>query len=174
MKNNIQILAVLVITSFLFSCSSDDDLNYQSDFIDSQNAWLHFKELSNNSYKYVVSGGSVFTTYGWETAITVSNGKIIQRQFAFTGNPQNIPDGELEWIENEKEINSHTASNAAEALTLDQIYSIAEKEWLIKRKNTTSYFKSKNDGLISTCGYVKNECMDDCFFGITIKSIEIL
>ncbi|MBA6153818.1 hypothetical protein [Gelidibacter maritimus] len=64
MKKKIHIFTVLLITSFIFSCSSDDDLNYQSDFEASQNAWLHFKESSNNSYKYVVSGGSVFTTYG--------------------------------------------------------------------------------------------------------------
>lgn len=158
----------------MFSCSSDDDLNYQSDFENSQNAWLNFKESSNNSYKYVVSGGSVFTSYGWETTITVSNGKVIQRHFAFTGNPENIPEDHLEWTENENELNSHESSSAADTLILDEIYSRAENDWLIKRKNTTTYFESKNNGLISTCGYVEKECMDDCFIGITIKSIDVL
>jgi hypothetical protein len=121
-----------------------------------------------------VSGGSVFTTYGWETTITVSNGIIIQRDFTYTGNPENIPEDKLEWTENENEINSHEYSSAADALTLDEIYNKAEQEWLIKRKNATSYFESENNRLISTCGYVENGCMDDCFVGITIKSIEAL
>lgn len=169
MKKKIHIFTVLFITSFIFSCSSDNDLNYQSDFEASQNAWLNFKESSNNSYKYVVSGGSVFTTYGWETTITVSNGIIIQRYFTFTGNPEDISENQLEWTENENEINSHESSSAAEALTLDQIYSRAETDWLIKRKNATTYFEFKNNGLISNCGYAEKYCMDDCFVGITIK-----
>ncbi|WP_255474197.1 hypothetical protein [Flavobacterium sp. SLB02] len=44
----------------------------------------------------------------------------------------------------------------------------------MKRKNVTNYFEAKNDGLISQCGYVEKGCMDDCFVGITIKSIERL
>ena len=65
-------------------------------------------------------------------------------------------------------------SNAADALTLDEIYSKAKNEWLVKRKNVTNYFEAKNDGLISTCGYVEKGCVDDCFAGITIKSIQSL
>ena len=174
MKNKIHIITLLFIVSLMFSCSSDDDLNYQNDFENSQNAWLNFKESSNNSYKYVVSGGSVFATYGWETTITVSKGIIIQRHFAFTRNPENIPEDQLEWTENENELNSHASSNAAGALTLDEIYNKAENQWLLKRKNATTYFESKNNGLISTCGFAEKDCMDDCFVGITIKSIVIL
>lgn len=73
---------------------------------------------------------------------------------------------------NESEINTH--QNGAAALTLDEIYVNAKSDWLIKRKNTTNYFESKNDGLISQCGYVEKNCMDDCFVGITISSIERL
>ncbi len=170
MKHRIYFMTLLLISSLISSCSSDDDLNYQNDFENSQKAWLNFKELSNNSYKYVVSGGSVFTTYGWETTITVSDGIIIQRDFRFTSNPED----QLEWTENENEINNHEFSNAADALTLDEIYNKAETEWLIKRKNATSYIESENSGLISNCGYVENGCMDDCFVGITIKSIAAL
>lgn len=174
MKNKIYFITLLLIGSLISSCSSDDELNYQNDFENSQNAWLNFKESSNNFYKYTVSGGSVFTTYGWETTITVSNGIIIQRDFTYTGNPENIPEDKLEWTENENEINSHEYSSAADALTLDEIYNKAEQEWLIKRDNAKTYFETKNNGLISLCGYVENGCMDDCFVGITIKSIEAL
>lgn len=173
MKTKIYLIALVLINSLMFSCSSDDELNYQNDFQKSEKAWLDFKESSNNSYKYVVSSGVLFLAYGWETTITVSNGKVIQRHFKYTGNTENIPDSiPLEWTEEENQINTHENSPADEALTLDQIYSKAEKEWLIKRKNVSVYFESKNNGLISTCGYVPKGCMDDCFFGIRIKSIQ--
>jgi hypothetical protein len=171
MKTKIYLFALFLISILNFSCSSDDNLNYKDDFENSQTAWLNFKESSNNSYKYIVSGGSVLADYGWETTITISNGVIIRRDFKYIGNLQNIPADELEWTENESEINTHETSNAKVALTLDDVYNKAKNEWLVKRKNTTNYFESKNNGLISTCGYTANGCMDDCFIGITIKSI---
>lgn len=172
MKKRIYYMTLLFITSLLISCSSDDDLSYKNDFQRSEASWLNFKESSKNSYKYVVAGGFVFFTYGWQTTIMVSNGKVINRSFKYIGNPVNIPAEQLEWTENESEINNH--QNGAAGLTLDEIYAKAKSDWLVKRKNATNYFEAKNDGLISKCGYVENGCVDDCFAGITIKSIESL
>ncbi|WP_228520483.1 hypothetical protein [Flavobacterium sp. CSZ] len=174
MKNKIYCMTLLFISTLIISCSSDESLSYKNDFQSSQATWFNFKESSKNSYKYVVVGGSVFATYSWQTTITVSNGKIISRNFKYIGNTANIPAEQLEWTENESEINSHQNSGAAAALTLDEIYAKAKDEWLVKRKNVTNYFEAKNDGLISQCGYVEKGCMDDCFVGITIKSIERL
>ncbi|MCI9843739.1 hypothetical protein [Flavobacterium pectinovorum] len=171
MKTKFYLIALVLLSSLISSCSSDDELNYQSDFEKSKATWLGFKGFSNNSYKYVVLSGSVFLAYGWETTITVSNGKIVQRYFKYTGNTESIPDNvPLEWTEGENEINTH--QSGAAALTLDEIYNKAEKEWLIKRKDVTVYFEAKNNGLISSCGYVPKGCMDDCFSGIRIKSID--
>ncbi|GAA3629470.1 hypothetical protein [Flavivirga jejuensis] len=177
MKNKIYFITILLVSFLIASCESDDDLNYQTDFENSQEAWLDFKESSNNSYKYVVSGGSVFTSYGWETTITVSNGVIIERDFKYTSGAENfIPVDQLEWTENENDINNseHEHTSAFSALTLDEIYDKAKEVWLIKRDNATTYFEIENNGLISTCGYFENGCMDDCFIGITIKSITAL
>lgn len=174
MKNKIYFITLLFLSSLLISCSSDDNLNYQNDFESSQKAWLNFKATSNNSYKYVVYGGSVFTAYGWETTLTVSNGKVIRRDFKYTGKTENIPADKLEWTENESQINTHENSGAASPLTLDEVYDKAKTQWLIKRKNASSYFESENNGLISKCGYVEKGCMDDCFAGISIKNIETL
>lgn len=174
MKNRIYFITLLLVSSLFFSCSSDDDLNHQNDFEKSQKAWLDFKESSNNSYKYVVYGGSVFTSYGWETTLTVSNGKIVQRDFKYTGKTENIPSDKLEWTEKENEINTHEGSGAASPLTLDEIYEKAKTQWLVKRKNANAYFESENNGMISKCGYVENGCMDDCFAGIAIKNIVAL
>tara|TARA_R110000868_G_scaffold33779_1_gene122350 strand:+ start:217 stop:729 length:513 start_codon:yes stop_codon:yes gene_type:complete len=167
----------LLISSLTPSCSSDDDLDYQNDFDNSKKAWVDFKDSSNNSYKYLVLGASVFTTYGWVTTITVFNGVIIERDFRYTSGAENfIPVDQLEWTESENEINSseHEYTSASIALTLDEIYEKAQLEWLIKRKDATTYFEVENNGLISTCGYVKKGCIDDCFNGIKVKSIEVL
>ncbi|MFB9052131.1 hypothetical protein ACFFVB_03480 [Formosa undariae] len=177
MKNKIYTITCILISTLIASCSSDDDMDYQTDFNNSKNAWEQFKATSNNSYSYVTSGGSVFTEYGWETTITVFNGVIITREFKFTpGAEDYIPVDELEWTENENEINSseHEYTSATVARTLDEIYYISENDWLLKRKDATSYFETENNGLISMSGYVKKACQDDCFVGITIKSIEAL
>lgn len=177
MKNKIYLILLLSISVSISSCSTDDDINHQNDFENSQEAWLDFKASSNNSYKYVVSSGSILTTFGWETTITVSSGVIIERAFRYTsGAEEFVPVDELEWTENENEINSleHQQTSAYTALTLDEIYDKAKQEWLIERKNSTSYFESENNGLISTCGYVEKGCMDDCFNGIIVTSIVAL
>ncbi|MEH6681955.1 MAG: hypothetical protein V7724_15495 [Sediminicola sp.] len=158
----------------LLSCSSDDNLAYGDDFGRSKTAWSQFKESSHDSYLYVVSGGSVFSTYGWKTTITVSKGTVIRREFAYVPRPEHIPADQVEWTENKDEINNHEHSNAADALTLAEIYTKAEKEWLIDRSGATQYFEADNNGLISICGYVEEGCMDDCFIGIRIESIEAL
>lgn len=174
MKKTFYILTLLIINIFLFSCSSDDDLNYQNDFEKSKSAWLDFKASSNNSYQYVVYGTSFFIHHRWETTITVSNGIVVQRDFIYIDKPEYMPEEDWQWTENANEINTHSSFIAASPLTLDEIYNKAEKEWLIKKKNTTPYFETENNGLISTCGYNKKGCVDDCFIGIKIKSITML
>ncbi|CAA9202410.1 hypothetical protein FLA105534_04076 [Flavobacterium bizetiae] len=91
MKNKIYYITLLFISSLLISCSSDDDLSYKNDFQSSQTAWLQFKESSKNSYKYAVPGGSLLSSYRWQTTITVSSGKVTNRSFKSIGNSVNIP-----------------------------------------------------------------------------------
>ncbi|GAA3612119.1 hypothetical protein Q4Q39_04590 [Flavivirga amylovorans] len=173
MKSKIYVIALLLLSILIASCESDD-LTYQDDFENSRNVWMDFKESSENSYKYVVSNSS-WVGFAWETTITVSNGKVIQRHFKYTnteGLSDDIPDEDLEWTEDENEIGSH--KDVAEPLTLDEVYEKAKQEWLLKRKEAQTYFETKNNGLISMCGYVENGCQDDCFIGIIIKSVEVL
>jgi len=172
MKGKFYFIILLLMAGASTSCEKDD-LEYQNNFEESRKAWSDFKELTNNSYKYKVVGGS-WAGFSWETTLTVSNGKLIERHFKYTvteGLIENVPEEELEWIENEGEIGTHE-SVGAEALTLEEIYDKAQTDWLKKREHTATYFETKNNGLISTCGYVENGCMDDCFIGITIRNIE--
>ncbi|QCX02259.1 hypothetical protein FGM00_02790 [Aggregatimonas sangjinii] len=174
MKGKFYFIALLLIAGLSSSCEKDDS-EYQNDFEDSRKAWLDFKESTNNSYKYIVVGGS-WVGFSWETTLTVSNGKLIGRHFKYTvteGLAENVTEEELEWTENEAEIGTHEFVGA-DALTLDEIYDKAQREWLKKRENAKIYFETKNNGMISTCGYVENGCADDCFIGVTINSIEKL
>jgi len=168
MKRKLYFFALLFIGILITSCEKSD-LDYEQDFEQSYNEWLSFKKISGDSYRYMVIGGSVFGP-GWQTTITVTNGKVTQRHFKYTSvNGFTIPQEALEWTENEREINSHEFG--ASALTLDQIYEKARNEWLIKRKNAKTYFEHYNGNLISSCGYVEDGCMDDCFTGINIAYI---
>ncbi len=173
MKNKTYLIVLILIGSLLNSCNSDD-LEYQDKFETSLKTWLDFKETSNDSYKYTVTFGS-WAGFGWETTIIVENGIIIQRDFEYTfteGISTDIQQDELQWTETGSEIGSH--ENGAESITLDEIYFKAQNDWLIERNNTTTYFKTENNGMISTCGYVNNQCVDDCFIGVRIKTIETL
>lgn len=131
---------------------------------------MNFNQSSNNSYKYTAVFSS-WVDFSKKTTITVKNGIITQRDFEYTsteGISDDIPENELNWTE----IGTH--KTGAEPLTLDGIYDKAKREWLIKRENTTTYFENENEGMISICGYVENNCADDCFVGINIESIEAL
>lgn len=174
MKNRIYLIALLLISCLITSCESDDVEN-QNEFQISKKALQDFKKATNNSYKYTVNFSS-WTGTAWETTITVTNGVVAQRHFKYTntaGLSSTISQSELEWTENVSEIGSHK-NNAFAALILDEIYAKAQQDWLLKRANAKTYFEAKNNGLLSTCGYVENGCQDDCFIGIHIKSIEPL
>lgn len=171
MKEKI-IFFVLLIVGFTFHSCDKSDFEYEDSFKKSNKIWLDFKERSNNSYKYTILG-STWIGYAWETSITVVNGKVVERSFKYT-HGENIPENELEWTENEEGINSHENTPASEALTLDDIYQKAQQDWLRKRKDAKTFFETKNNGLISLCGYIPDGCMDDCFRGIHIANIEAL
>lgn len=166
------ILPVLLTIGLILSACSKADIEYKENFYNSKKAWTDFKKQSDNSYKYTTQGSS-WTGNMWQTTITVSKGKVIKRNFQYIRG-ENIPVNEVEWTENERDINTHEDTNASEALTLEDIYEKAEKEWLIKREDSKTYFEAKNNGMISLCGYTPENCMDDCFRGIRISSIEAL
>jgi len=155
----------------LASCSknivSPSGVSYQQ----SLNNWLAYKASINNNYTYTVVSGSVFG-FGSETKITVQNGVVTARDYKATRKAGNPPVDSIynTWTETAANLNTH--SGGAETLNLDDIYAKAKSEWLTADKDkNTIYFETDDKGLISSCGYVPKNCADDCFRGITIKSI---
>ena len=80
----------------------------------------------------------------------------------------------MSWIESKQELNNTTDSPAAATLTLDQVYELAKNDWLRRQDNAKASFEAKNNGIISSCGYWEDGCMDDCFKGIRITLVEAL
>jgi len=80
----------------------------------------------------------------------------------------------MEWTETGANLGKNVNTSAAELRTLDQVYEIARTELLIKRKDAQVYFEAKNSGMISSAGYVPDNCQDDCFHGVNISEIKRL
>ncbi len=82
----------------------------------------------------------------------------------------------LQWVEDENNLGKLGAKvgYASQIQTLDEIYKLAETDWIIKRENAKVYFETKNNGMISSAGYVVGNCQDGCFNGINIKSIQAI
>lgn len=173
MKAKIYFIVLFLSTIITYSCSTDSEIEHRDELEISKTIWKSFKQSNNNSYKYIVKAES-WTGTAWITTITVKDGEISKRHFKYTspeGTIDYVPEEDREWTETFNEINTHVTSPAAAAITLDEVYLKAEREWLINRKNTTTYFKAENNGLISYCGYVEDGCTDDCFIGIKIENI---
>lgn len=172
MKKNYRLLLFLLLGTLFIACKKDG-LTYENEYDKSFKAWKNFKASTNNSYQYQVTSGS-WTGYSSETTITVKDGKVIKRSYLAKTieRPSNQVVVHEEWTENEATINSH--NNGASAITLDAIYQKAKTDWLLKRKDASTYFEVKNDGMISSCGYVEKNCMDDCFNGVHIAFIKKL
>ena len=161
---------MFIAVTMLNSCKKSD-IAYENDFDRSQKSWTSFKASSNNSYRYKVNGSS-WTGSSSESVISVKDGKVTGRSFlsrTTTNKPGEVVVRE-EWIEDQSNINTHPGGY--KAITLDEVYQKAKTEWLLKRKDADTYFETNNNGMISSCGYISKNCMDDCFRGITIESIE--
>lgn len=170
-KQNYLIILLLILTSF--SACEKDDLTYHNDFEKSYKVWADFKQAANDSYRYTVETSS-WTGTSTTTVLTIDEGKVVKRAYvakSMVSSSNQIVIHE-QWEEEGATLNTHT--NGSALITLDKVYEKAKAEWLPKRANTKSYFETKNDGMISSCGYVEDNCADDCFVGITITNIEKL
>ncbi|AWO02090.1 hypothetical protein DLD77_10475 [Chitinophaga alhagiae] len=162
----------ILLLAGIVSASCKKDMVYGSQYERSFKAWESFKATSGNSYRYMVSFGS-WTGYSTETVITVEKGEVVARSFvarSFADRTSNQVVIREEWEEGTDNLGTH--DNGFAPATLDEIYHRAKTDWLRKRKDAQTYFETKNNGMISSCGYVTDGCQDDCFNGVTIGFIE--
>lgn len=203
MNTNYSLLTLLAI--FFFVGCEKSDIEHESAFERSYQAWLDFKAASNDSYRYEVAGAT-WAGAGWSTTITVRDGQVVQRDFHYTRfMDQWMPDGgwdlasatdlldsfsipadeyeeregrtlleTLQWTETESSLGIHEQTPASAIQTVDDIYETARTVWLKKRNDADISFEAKNNGMISTAGFVPHGCVDDCFTGISIRLIEAI
>ncbi|MFD2920106.1 hypothetical protein ACFS6H_10325 [Terrimonas rubra] len=126
-------------------------------------------------FAYTIYAGVVMPPEGWTPA---KQDEVLARinltAAAFRQQTGKDISEYLSWTETGAMVGAHTDTPATPFLTLDQVYEKAKNDWLKKRSGTTTYFEAKNNGLISACGYVPDNCADDCFTGIGISLIEAL
>ena len=153
----------------IFSSCKKDVLN--SDFEHSRKVWLAFKKSANNNYSYTVKTAS-WAGFGDSTIISVNNGIVSGRMYtSYTIDGATGQTSTREtWTETSTNLNTH--QSGASTINLDAVYEKAINDWLkADKKQNTIYFEAKNQGMISTCGYVPNGCQDDCLTGIRISNI---
>ena len=166
------VLFLFMLPVIIFS-SCSKEMPYEEDFLKSEKAFHNFKQQNNNSYTFVLSTYS-WTNFSSETTIHVKNGKIVGRDYIAKQGKWINDKWEFtileEYIETEGNVNTHI--NGLTAITLDEVYQKTKNELLkVDGKQNTIYFEAKNNGMISSVGYVPNNCADDCFMGYTISRI---
>jgi hypothetical protein len=174
MMKKIATLFILVLSvSVILSCKKDK-IEFRSDFEKSFRAWQKFKVESRNNYSYTAPSYS-WTGSSSETIIIVNDGKVTGRKYiakARRDDPSQAIYVVEEWTEDSLTLNSH--QSGASTLTLDQVYDMAKNNFLVKRADAKISFEAKNNGLISSAGFIDDNCADDCFRGFTITAIQKL
>ncbi|MEC3879947.1 hypothetical protein [Parapedobacter sp. 10938] len=132
-------------------------------------------KIVQRDFRYMVFNSNPMPDSGWESASMAD----LLDGLGFTDEEFEEHEGytlleSLQWTENESELGLHEVSPASAVQTLDDIYERARSFWLKKRPDAAVSFEAKNNGLISSAGFVPDNCMDDCFSGISIRSIEAI
>lgn len=182
MKN---IVLLLSMVALLTSCTSNND-DEQGKIVDLQqlesvaemnyeqslSSWADLKSKNGNSYIYQTAFTS-WTGNGSTTQIRVKNGVVIERFYeAFTIKRTEAAQTKTvhtTYFEDEKNLGSHQEGDAT--ITIDEIYAICAKDYLIT-DNINNYitFTTANNGLLTSCGYTPKNCADDCFIGLSISA----
>ncbi len=175
MSNKISI--VLVLLFLLISCSENNDIfdkvgEEGYSYNKSLKTWNALKEVNNNSYVYKLSFVS-WTGFGSSTELEIKDGEVVSR--AYEEYRFNLQNGENEvlisYFETIDNLGEH--SKGAIPQTIDDLYTTCAAEYLVvSEKDNRIYFETDEDGLMKMCGFVPNNCMDDCYIGVTIKSFK--
>jgi len=132
-------------------------------------------EVTERTFHYTVYNDYRIPEAGWSLETTQEMLDSLSRRYQV--NIERLPSADsifrtLIWNENKSNLNDPVHGGGAPTWTLDQVYEQAKNDWLRKRDNAHTSFEAKNNGLISSCGYWEDGCMDDCFRGIRISGIE--
>lgn len=139
---------------------------------ESLSKWIELKRNNGNSYIYQTTFIS-WVGFGNTTELKIIENKVVARNYrAFTINSQTQEHiTTATYSENENNLGSH--NEGVLPRTIDELYTTCANEYLVVDPNENQiFFKANNDGLMIQCGFVPDNCADDCFKGITIDFIK--
>jgi len=136
--------------------------------------WDVQKEDHNNSYEYSLSFSSIEGRFGKKSTFTVKEGVITKHDFlSFRFKDNGERNIEESWTEEKDNIGSHKEGFPAK--TLDEIYKECGNTYLaVTPSKNDIFFEAEHVGIISLCGYVPYDCVDDCFEGFSLESFKWL
>jgi hypothetical protein len=153
--------------SVLTTLQSEHGLTYEQ----SSNKWHQLREQNGNSYVYQTTFAS-WTGSGNTTELKIENGVVTSRIYEeFT----TLGDGSKKVLDFYREDSGTLGTHAkgAALLTIDGLYETCAKDYLVAdEQNNTIYFETAPDGLLTLCGFVPKECVDDCYTGVRIHAFE--
>ena len=177
---------LLACTLLLTSCDSDDDttnidnlstltdLNGETglSYEESLNKWTDLKNDNGRSYIYQTDIIS-FTGSGSTTEIKVINNSVVSRVHqSFTINSE-TGERTITNTYSENEAALGTNEEGAAPLTIDELYDSCASDYLVvDQENNTIYLQTEVNGLLTLCGFVPNNCADDCYNGVSIKAFD--
>lgn len=135
--------------------------------------WKELKGIHGNSYVYSTTFTS-WTGSGSTTVIKVENGVITARYFEQFNRDENGAKTIVNaYTETGATLGTHT--EGAPLHTMDELYeSCARKYLVVSEKKNKLYFETGRNDVMTLCGFVPNDCADDCFKGIRVQSLEWL
>ena len=163
-------LVLILLICGLFSCNREDISEYNLSLTE----WNTLKKQNNNTYSYTARTSS-WTGFGTNTTLTIQNGVAVSRAFEAyqldeTNGNKIISDS---YFENAENLNTH--ENGFATLTMDDLYNSCLEDYLsVNKKDNTIYFETNTQGIVSICGFVPDNCVDDCFRGFSIESFQWL
>lgn len=183
MKKTLDLTYVFICTFLAFSvivmsCKTQQFINIsdkkiETAYNESMKSWNEQKKEHNNSYEYAVSFSS-WVGYHATTTIGVKNGKVISRTFSERTQDADgrFSEGEMTvYTENEANINTH--EKGYKATTIDEVYkNCGTKSLQVDEQFNSIYFATDDLGIIKSCSYTPQNCMDDCSVGIDISSFK--
>lgn len=164
-------------TLLLLSCEKDNEATIakrsntipviETPHYKSYNSWVKMKSNNGNRYTYTTQFIS-WVGFGSTTEITVENDVVTTRSYKEFDQDKKVT---FAFFETKDQLGQNKKGTAP--LTIDQLYDTCAKEYLLAdEKTNTIYFKTDSYGIMQTCGIVPKDCVDDCYEGISIESIQ--
>ncbi len=127
-------------------------------------AWRAARDAHGSNYAYTSKTASFTGTYSQDTYIfAVGSLVAIEGERGVS-----VTDGGKEVAERRSQALAELPETPAR--TMDDVYEYCRTEVLTKDPNANQViFSTDARGILATCGYVPNGCMDDCFLGDTVE-----